>query len=61
MKVIRMINSMCNHNCNGIIKNKPVYVIMVLIGYVDIVDSSVAAHLCSLSGAFIVLHTNIAR
>ena len=35
--------------------------IKVLIGYVDIGDSSVNAHLCSLSGAFIVLHTNIAR
>ena len=40
-----MINSMHNHNGNDITKNKPVHVIMVLIGYVDIRDSSVNAHL----------------
>ena len=51
---------MYNPNGNDITKNKPVRVIMELIGYVDIVDSSVNAHLCSLSRAFIVLHTNIA-
>ena len=34
-------------------KNEPVHVIMVLTGYVDIADSSVNAHLCSLSRAFI--------
>ena len=56
-----MINSMYNHNGNDITKNKPVHVIMVLIGYVNIGDSSVNAHLCSLSKAFIVLHKNIAR
>ena len=57
-----MINSMYNHNgIGGITKNRPVYVIMVLTGYVDIGDSSVNAHLFSLSRAFIVLHTNIAR
>ena len=50
---------MYNHTVNDITKNKPVHVIMVLIGYVDIADSSVNAHLCSLSRAFIVLHTNI--
>ena len=49
------------YNHNGITKNKPVHVIMVLIGYVDIGDSSANAHLCSLSRAFIVLRTNIAR
>ena len=48
-----MITSMYNHNGNDITKNKPVHVIMVLIGYVDIRDSSVNAHLCSLSRAFI--------
>ena len=53
-----MINSMYNHNGNDIIKDKPVHVIMVLIGYGD---SSVNSHLCSLSRDFIVLHTNIAR
>ena len=46
-----MISSMCNHNGNDITKNKPVHVIMVLIGYVDIADSSVNAYLRSLSGA----------
>ena len=56
-----MINSMYNHNGNNITKDKPVHVIMVLSGYVDIGGSSVNAHLCSLSRAFIVLHTNIAR
>ena len=58
-----MINSMYNHDGNDYTKktNKTVHVIMVLIGYVDIGDSSVNAHLCSLSRAFIVLHTNIAR
>ena len=56
-----MINSMYNHNSNDITKNKPVHVTMVLIEYVDIGDSSVNAHLCSLSRAFIVLHTNIAQ
>ena len=56
-----MINSMYNHNGNYITKNKPVHVIMVFIGYVDIEDSSVNAHMCSLSRDFIVLHTNIAR
>ena len=60
-KIISMINSMYNHNGNDITKNKPVHVIMVLVGYVDIGDSSVNAHLLSLSRAFIVLHTNIAR
>ena len=49
---------MYNHNGNDITKNKPVHVIMVLIGYVDIGDSSVNAHLCSVSRAFIVLHKN---
>ena len=48
-KIMRMINSMYNHNGNGTTKNKPVHVIMVLIGYVDIGDSIVNAHLCSLS------------
>ena len=38
-----MINSMYNHNGNDITKNKPVLVIMVLTGNVDIVDSSVNA------------------
>ena len=56
-----MLNSMYNHNGKDITKNKPVHVIMVLIGYVDIGDSSVNSHLCSLSRAFIVPHTNIAR
>ena len=56
-----MINSMYTHNGNDIIKNKPVHVIMVLIVYGDIGDSSVNAHMCSLSRDFIVLHTNIAR
>ena len=52
-----------DHNGTDITKNKPVHVIMVLIGYVDIGDSSVNAHqiLCNLGRAFIVLHTNIAR
>ena len=36
-----MINSMYNHNGNDITKNKPVHVIMVLIEYVNIGDSSV--------------------
>ena len=40
-----MINSMYNHNGNDITKNKPVHVMMVLIGYVDIGNSSVNAHL----------------
>ena len=56
-----MINSMYNHNGTDITKNKPVHVILVLIGHTDIGDSSVNAHPCSLSSAFIVLHTNIAR
>ena len=56
-----MINSTYNRKDNDITKNKPVSVVMVLIGYVDIGDSSVNAHLCSLSRAFIVLHTNITR
>ena len=56
-----MINSMYNHYGNGNTKNKPVHVMMVPFGYVDIGVSSVNAHLCSLSRAFIVLHTNIAR
>ena len=58
-----MINSKYNQNGNdtGITKNKPIHVIRVLIGYVDIGDSSVIAHLCSLSRAFIVLHTNMVR
>ena len=43
------------------LQKKPAHVIMVLIEYVDIGDSSANAHLCSLSRAFIVLHTNIAR
>ena len=43
------------------IKNSPVHVIMVLIGYMDNGESSVNTHLCSLSRASIVLHTNIAR
>ena len=47
---------MYNHNGNDSTKNKSVQVIMILIGYVDIGDSSVNAHLCSLSRAFIVLH-----
>ena len=51
---------MYNHNGNDITKNKQLHVIMVLTGYVDIADSSVNAHLCSLSRAFIVLHKNIA-
>ena len=57
-----MVNSMYNHNGNDITK-KPVHVIhvMVLIDYVDIGDSSANTHLCSLSRAFIVIHTNIAR
>ena len=56
-----MINSMYINNGYDFTKNKPVHVIMVLIGYVDIWDSSVNAHLCSLSRAFIVIHTNVAR
>ena len=56
-----MINSTYNYNGNDITKNKPVHVIMVLIVYVDIGDSSVNAYLCSISRAFIVLYTNIAR
>ena len=56
-----MINSMYSHNGIDITKNRPVHVIMILIGYVDIADSSVNTHLCSLSRAFIVLLTNIAR
>ena len=56
-----MISSKYNHNGIGNTKNKLVHVIMVLIGYVDIWDSSVNAHMCSLSRAFIVLHTNMAR
>ena len=56
-----MINSMYNHSGNDITKYKPVHMIMVLIGYVDIGDLNVNAHLCSLSRAFIVLHTNKAR
>ena len=55
-----MINNMYNHKGNDFTKNKPVHVIMVPFGYVDIGDSSVNAHLCSLSRAFIVLHKNIA-
>ena len=50
------MNSMYNHNGNDITKNKPVHVIMVPIGYVDIGDLSVNAQLCSLSRAFIVIY-----
>ena len=56
-----MITSMYNHNGNDITRNKPVHVIMALIGYMDTGDSSVNEHLRSLRRAFIVLHTNIAR
>ena len=52
---------MYNHNGNHITKDKPVHGIMVLIGYVDIGESSENAYLFSLSRAFLVLHTNIAR
>ena len=52
---------MYNRNGNDLTKNKPVHVIMVLIEYVDIADSIVNAHLCSLTRAFIVLRTNIEK
>ena len=52
---------MYNHKGNDITKHKPIHVIMVLTGYVDIGDSSVNAGLCSLSSAVIVLYMNIAR